>query len=181
MRELPSQDCFLEEKEFLWIDWERIRRCPHEEKQKLLPYIERLQKLQHRTRIIGVLRALLRELKQTDDPLERLGMQMILNSNFDKVPSVLAHFISSTANLTDADYLRYVIFYSYLCLSLGDHHPRFVEIQLQSYLGIEFIKPQFDYFGNMEKWEEEIEPSELEKQMSPEELEKYFLELEKVL
>ena len=123
MRELPSQDCFLEEKEFLWIDWERIRRCPHEEKQKLLPYIERLQKLQQRTRIIGVLRALLRELKQTDDPLERLGMQMILNSDFDKAPSVLAHFISSTANLTDADYLRYVIFYSYLCSAIGNKIP----------------------------------------------------------
>ncbi len=129
------------------VDWKRIRRCPLEARQELLPFIDRLVRMRARFLLKGP-EVTARFPSLFTDPVERLGMTMAVSPRAPDASTIYTriHNLISAENLPDQKYLEYVIFTRFVLELITNEWNLFnaatvLEPTLVSYLGPDFVRP----------------------------------------
>ncbi len=126
------------------VDWDIIKKCPFDERKKLVAYIDELIEIKHDCERDGIL-CLEAHTKSGTDMFEKAAAALIVQGFMPELCRTMLYHLIFASELDSPTYLRYVIFAEFvLMLQEGETSDRTIKMILLSYLGIvcadEFLK-----------------------------------------
>lgn len=126
------------------IDWCTIKKCPFDERKKLVTYIDELIEIKHDCERDGIL-CLENHTKSGTDMFEKAAASFIVQGFMPELCRTMLYHLIFASELDPPTYLRHVIFAEFvLMLQQGETSDQMIKMMLLSYLGIacadEFLK-----------------------------------------